>query len=152
MEKIKELTDPNSCINRALPGEIVFVLLARDPVAPTVVRAWAASRVATSKNERFDPQITEALNCADEMDAQRDIIRAMPKAISDPQAFEHEVDATVKVFTPELLDKIASNDMPECFEPTRVSYVAMARLLMTALGQNDRLLIGALASRAAGNS
>lgn len=38
--------DPNDCYNRALSGEPLFTLLARDPQAPQLVRDWAIRREA----------------------------------------------------------------------------------------------------------
>lgn len=41
MIKSKELADPNSCLNRTRDDEPIFVLCARDVLAPIVVRFWA---------------------------------------------------------------------------------------------------------------
>jgi len=71
MLKEKELSDPNSCINKAKPGEMVFVLLARDAEAPRLVRDWARRRVDSGKNTPIDDQITEAYECAQEMERQQ---------------------------------------------------------------------------------
>lgn len=75
MRKAKELSDPGSCINRALPQEMVFVLLARDPVAPLMIRGWAMHRINTGKNRGDDLEIVEALRTADYMEMQRESIR-----------------------------------------------------------------------------
>ncbi len=40
MRKRLELSDPNSCINRAGDDEPVFVLRAHDPIATVAVRTW----------------------------------------------------------------------------------------------------------------
>lgn len=80
MLKTLELHDGNSCFNKALPNEMVFALLARDPVAAAVVRFWADERVRKGLNKPDDEQITDALDCADYMDGQRDEIRAVVKA------------------------------------------------------------------------
>jgi hypothetical protein len=64
MIKEKELTDPTSCMSRARPGEMTFVLLGRDKAAPVAIAAWAAARVALGKNQPGDAQIQEALECA----------------------------------------------------------------------------------------
>lgn len=53
MIKLRELDDPNSCINRAADDEPVFVLRAHDPAAPEIVREWAdayASRKEAAQN------------------------------------------------------------------------------------------------------
>lgn len=64
MRKQEELTNPNSCMSRAKPDEMTFVLLARDLCAPAVIAFWCQERVRLGKNEWSDPQITEALECA----------------------------------------------------------------------------------------
>lgn len=69
MIKNKELTDPNSCMNRAGDEEMTFVLLQRDKAAPTVIRVWAAERIKLGKNKPEDSQILEALACAATMEA-----------------------------------------------------------------------------------
>lgn len=76
MIKSEELSNPKSCLNRALDSERVFVLLARDEAAPTAIRAWVGARLLLGKNVIDDPQIQEALRCADAMDAERDEVRA----------------------------------------------------------------------------
>jgi hypothetical protein len=76
MLKVNELRDPGSCLNRALPNERLFVLLARDASAPEAIRAWIAHRVRTGKNALHDHLIQEAVRCADAMDAEREAIRA----------------------------------------------------------------------------
>jgi hypothetical protein len=75
MKKSRELNDPGSCLNRARDNEIIFVLLARDAAAPAAIRAWAGERMRLGKNRLSDPQILEALSCADAMEAQ---YRALP--------------------------------------------------------------------------
>lgn len=64
MEKNRELSDPNSCWNKAEPGEIVFVLLERDISTPATIRDWCRRRIMHGKNVEEDPQIQEALECA----------------------------------------------------------------------------------------
>lgn len=70
MRKHDELTNPDSCMSRADLKEMTFVLLARDMVAPATIRYWCQRRIAIGKNKVDDPQITEALACADEMERQ----------------------------------------------------------------------------------
>ena len=70
MRKQEELTDPSSCLSRAGDGELLFVLLGRDIAAPATIRFWVRQRIALRKNERDDPQIQEALRCADMMQAE----------------------------------------------------------------------------------
>lgn len=56
------------CYEAAEPDEPMFVLLARDPLAPGIVRQWAEERSAWE-----DPQgkIKEALECAEAMERWR---------------------------------------------------------------------------------
>lgn len=70
MIKREELSNPQSCINKARDDEMVFVLLARDPAAATVIRLWAYERIRIGKNTNKDAQIIDALRCADQMDEQ----------------------------------------------------------------------------------
>ena len=71
MIKAEELRNPKSCMSRAAEDEMTFVLLGRDICAPLAIRAWVEARIATGKNQRTDPQITEALSCAAYMEATR---------------------------------------------------------------------------------
>ena len=64
MIKSKELSDARSCINKAADDEPVFVLRAKDPVAPFIVRAWA---LASGQSQPGD-KIAEAENLAREME------------------------------------------------------------------------------------
>lgn len=67
MIKREELTDPNSCMSRALDNEMTFVLLARDVAAPATIRFWIAERIRLGKNKAGDPQMEEASCCASAM-------------------------------------------------------------------------------------
>lgn len=71
MKKSDELSKPDSCLNRAYPSELLFVLLARDPAAPIAIRAWLTERIRLGKNKIGDPQIVEALRLAEQMEQQR---------------------------------------------------------------------------------
>lgn len=59
----------------ALPDEPLFVLLGRDPDAPTAVRVWAKQRLYQisrgSKPESDKPMLLSALECAKAMEAWR---------------------------------------------------------------------------------
>jgi hypothetical protein len=61
----------DDCYNRALPDEPYFVLLARDPDAPEVVRHWATLREARigrgEKPTDDSGVITDAYKCASDM-------------------------------------------------------------------------------------
>lgn len=50
------------CYEKAEPDEPMFVLLARDPLAPDLVRKWAIDSKAD------DLKFAEALACADAME------------------------------------------------------------------------------------
>jgi hypothetical protein len=73
MRKEKEITD--GCMAAALPGEMTFVLLGRDPAAPMAILDWARHRVAIGKNKPDDLQIAEALQCAETMMRERESLR-----------------------------------------------------------------------------
>lgn len=54
------------CYTNAAPDEPMFVLLGRDPMGATLVRAWATMR----EEQGEDPaKVAEARACADAMDA-----------------------------------------------------------------------------------
>jgi hypothetical protein len=60
MRKRDELTDPNSCLNKARDDEWTFVLLGRDLASTAAVRAWIEERIWLGKNKEYDPEIVEA--------------------------------------------------------------------------------------------
>jgi hypothetical protein len=41
MTKAELLADPNSCLNRSADDEPVFLIVARDVIAPGIVEEWA---------------------------------------------------------------------------------------------------------------
>lgn len=65
MIKSREISDPNSCLNRAKDDEFVFVLLEHDAAFSHAIREWAKKRIEIGKNKPEDPQIIEALRGAD---------------------------------------------------------------------------------------
>ena len=71
MIKEEELRNARSCINKAESTEMLFVLLARDIAAPDTIRFWVQKRIELGKNKPGDPQILEALACAETMEIQR---------------------------------------------------------------------------------
>lgn len=81
MRKNRELTEAPSCLNKALDGEMLFVLLARDEAAPAAIRAWAQQRVSLGLNQMGDAQIIGALDCADTMDEERAATRALVRGL-----------------------------------------------------------------------
>lgn len=59
------------CYLNAEPDEPMFVLLARDPMAPFLVREWARRRIDSFSPPEDDAKVAEAKACADNMDAWR---------------------------------------------------------------------------------
>lgn len=76
MLKRDEIDHPESCFSKARDDERLFVLLARDPAAPVVIRVWVAERLRLGKNRPEDDQIREALECASLMEAERAEVEA----------------------------------------------------------------------------
>ena len=63
--------DPGTfdCYANAEPDEPMFVLLARDPLAPTLVRMWAELRKLTGRSgAREEAKRIEAYECAAAME------------------------------------------------------------------------------------
>ena len=71
MIKRDEIEHTESCFNHARADERIFILLARDPAAPVVIRAWVTERLRLGKNRLDDAQIVEALECASLMEVER---------------------------------------------------------------------------------
>lgn len=63
-------TNPGAfdCYANAKPDEPMFILLGRDTLGAWLVRIWVYMRIAMGKNTRSDPEIVEALQCADQME------------------------------------------------------------------------------------
>lgn len=72
MRKTEEIANPESCLSRARPDEMVFVLLERDAAAPHAIREWIKRRIELGKNTPQDEQIREAKACAKYMEATTD--------------------------------------------------------------------------------
>lgn len=83
MRKSEELSNPNSCLNRAREDEFVFTLLGRDPAAPAAIRAWAHERVRIGKNKPDDDQIVNALALAGRMEDEHTMLGLL-SAEADP--------------------------------------------------------------------
>ncbi len=64
------------CYGNALPDEPMFILLARDPSAPSIVRTWAMERrreILAGRRPTSDERLVdEALTCADAMERWRE--------------------------------------------------------------------------------
>lgn len=72
MRRREEMRSDDSCLNRASPDEMIFVLLGRDAAAPATIKFWAEERVRLGKNAPGDAQLVEALECAIVMESERD--------------------------------------------------------------------------------
>lgn len=59
MLKKDELSNPNSCLNRADENEWLFVLRANDPIAPTLVREWALRYREYKYKEKGNDQLND---------------------------------------------------------------------------------------------
>lgn len=71
MTKVRELQIENSCWNKALDTERMFIILERDEAAPATIRSWCVERIRLGKNKPEDDQIQEAILCAEEMERAR---------------------------------------------------------------------------------
>jgi hypothetical protein len=68
MTKQQNIDDPNSCWNKAGPGERVFVLRDRDDAMAATIRFWAHERVRLGLNKPGDAKTASALAGADEVE------------------------------------------------------------------------------------
>jgi hypothetical protein len=71
MKKCDELSDPNSCLNRAADDEIIFVLRAHDVAFSDTLRSWVNLRIVLKKNSYRDAQVVEALATADQVEREQ---------------------------------------------------------------------------------
>lgn len=71
MRKFAEMSYPDSCMTKAKPEEMTFVLLGRDAAAPVAIMKWVEERIRLGKNTIDDEQIKEAVRCADIMENER---------------------------------------------------------------------------------
>lgn len=79
MRKSDELRSPMSCLSKAQPDELIFVLRSNDPLFAQTIRHWAAMAVGVHE----EPKIHEAYHTADAGDKQR--VDRAPKAIAGAQ-------------------------------------------------------------------
>lgn len=77
MRKRDELDNLDSCLTKAISSEMLFILLARDPVAADVIDYWVKLRVERGHNLPDDDQIKEALQCASTMRYEQPFVRRM---------------------------------------------------------------------------
>lgn len=78
MRKAQELVE--GCMSRAGEREMTFVLLSRDVAAPETIRFWVRERIRLGRNKPADPQIVEALECAQTMQEERATVPPSPPA------------------------------------------------------------------------
>lgn len=64
--KKEELANPNGCLNRSQDDEPIFVLVARDALAPEVVRLWAEKAILLGTPAA---KVDEALELVAQMEA-----------------------------------------------------------------------------------
>lgn len=108
----KNAPNPNDCYAKAEPDEPMFVLLARDPLAPYLVRKWAdgAMGLGTAGGEKG----LEARECADAMDEWR------RKNRPEREVFVAEIEPLLDRYT---IDRLARSTMtPEEAEAQRRSF------------------------------
>lgn len=67
------------CYENAAPDEPMFVLLARDPLAPILVRLWSDLREHAAGNPS---KVLEARTCAADMESWRVSSRAKSQSVS----------------------------------------------------------------------
>lgn len=60
MRKRDELSDPNSCLNKARDDEWIFVILERDLAAPKTIREWIAERINLGLDAPDSAKLQEA--------------------------------------------------------------------------------------------
>jgi hypothetical protein len=60
--KSEELSNPNSCLNKAKDNEWIFVLLERDPALVATLRKWVEERVRLGLNKPSDQKIIDVEN------------------------------------------------------------------------------------------
>lgn len=72
MLKRHEVANPESCLNKADDNEPVFVLRANDPLAPSIVSAWARDYIVekggwSNMSDNQKKKYTEAMDLAGHM-------------------------------------------------------------------------------------
>lgn len=90
--KREELANPNGCLNKAADDEPIFVLRANDPVASSIVRAWADEYLMDKRENSTDGCLThaqlskaqEARGLANQMDGWRSMRRGHTHDPNDP--------------------------------------------------------------------
>jgi hypothetical protein len=99
MLKRVELSDPNSCLNRARDDELLFVLLGRDLDTPDTIMEWIAKRIRRGKNKPGDAQIQEAFQIARTLAGER------PVHLAREVSLQELSDCGINPFAVELLQR-----------------------------------------------
>lgn len=89
MEKFKELSNPQSCLNKAAYDEPVFVLRAKDPLAAQTVLLWA-EMAAGGLHE--PEKIAEAVALANRMGEWRERDGIAPAQEGKPVVLARDAD------------------------------------------------------------
>lgn len=69
MTKSQNITDPQSCWNKAREDQEIFILIEHDEAYPNTVRRWANERIDLGLNNWGDAKIRSALASADLVEA-----------------------------------------------------------------------------------
>jgi hypothetical protein len=77
MLKRDEITNPNSCWNKAREDERLFILLDRDDAMADTIQFWINKRIELGKNKPGDPKLVEAEECIRLMASERATREAM---------------------------------------------------------------------------
>lgn len=71
MLKRHEISDPNSCLNKAKDNQMVFVLTENDKAMEETIEFWINKRIELGLNELGDTKMVTAQNVADYVRSQR---------------------------------------------------------------------------------
>lgn len=88
MRKFQELNNANSCLNKAKPNELIFILRGHDLASPFAIEQWCAERIRLGKNKEDDDQIIEARLVAESMREERKGARIAIATIEEIKAKE----------------------------------------------------------------
>ena len=76
MTKEENLNNPNSCLSKADMKEPIFVLRAKDPIAPMVIRIWASLSNQTQPTEKRARAYFESVKFEEWRKENRELIEA----------------------------------------------------------------------------
>jgi hypothetical protein len=117
----KQKPSPFDCYAAALPDEPMFVLLARDPSSPVMVRRWADIRagiIARGARPGSDmAQVAEARRCATDMEEWRALKIAQAPDPRFPAWRDHRAPAGREITEVKLAQEIRDDWSSECGNP-----------------------------------